>query len=60
MRKLLYILFLLLPVLGFSQATSVTLGTSSSGTLSVTNNTWTKVDPNVTLSANGNITGFRV
>jgi hypothetical protein len=60
MRKLLYILFLLLPVLGFSQATSVTLGTSSSGTLSVTKNTWTKVDPNVTLSANGNITGFRV
>jgi len=60
MRKLLYILFLLLPVLGFSQATSVSLGTSSTGVLSVTNNTWTKVDPNVTLTANGTINGFRV
>ena len=60
MRKLLYILFLLLPVLGFSQATSLSLGTSSTGTLSVSHNTWTKVDPNVTLTANGTITGFRV
>jgi hypothetical protein len=60
MRKLLYILFLLLPVSGFSQATSVSLGTSSTGVLSVTNNTWTKVDPNVTLTANGTINGFRV
>jgi hypothetical protein len=60
MRKLLYILFLLLPVLGFSQATSVTLGTSSTSALSSTYNTWTKVDPNLTLTANGTITGFRV
>jgi hypothetical protein len=60
MRKLIYVLFLLLPVLGFSQATSVSLGTSSIGTLSVSHNTWTKVDPNVTLTANGTITGFRV
>jgi hypothetical protein len=60
MRKLLYILFLLLPVLGFSQATSVSLGTSSTGALSSTYNTWTKVDPNLTLTANGTITGFRV
>lgn len=60
MRKLLYILFLLLPVLGYSQATSVSLGTSSTGTLTLSFNTWTKVDPNVTITANGNITGFRV
>jgi len=60
MRKLLYILFLLLPILGFSQATSVSLGTSSTGTLSASHNTWTKVDPNLTLTANGTITGFRV
>ena len=61
MRKLLYILFLLLsPVLGFSQATSVSIGTSSIGTLSSTYNTWTKVDPNLTLTSNGTITGFRV
>jgi hypothetical protein len=60
MRKLLYIFFLLLPVLGFSQATSVSLSTSSTTTLSVSHNTWTKVDPNVTLTANGTINGFRV
>lgn len=42
-----------------AQATSVGLGGSSS-TLSVSFNTWTKVDPNVTVTANGNITGFRV
>ena len=61
MRKLLYILFLLLsPILGFSQATSVSLGTSSTTALSSTYNTWTKVDPNLTLTANGTITGFRV
>jgi hypothetical protein len=60
MRKLLYILFLLFPVLGFSQATSVSLGTTSTSALSSTYNTWTKVDPNLTLTANGTITGFRV
>lgn len=60
MRKLLYILFLLFPVLGFSQATSVNLGTTSTSALSSTYNTWTIVDPNLTLTANGTITGFRV
>jgi len=60
MKKLIYILFLLLPILGFSQATSVSLGTSSTSALSSTYNTWTKVDPNLTLTANGTITGFRV
>ena len=61
MRLLFYILsFLLLPILGFSQATSVSIGTSSIGTLSSTYNTWTKVDPNLTLTSNGTITGFRV
>ena len=60
MKKLIYILFLLLPVFGFSQATSVSLGTSSTTALSSTYNTWTKVDPNLTLTANGTITGFRV
>ena len=60
MKKLIYILFLLLPVFGFSQATSVSLGTSSTTALSSTYNTWTKVDSNLTLTANGTITGFRV
>ena len=60
MSKLLYILFLLLPFLGFSQATSVNLGTTSTSALSSTYNTWTIVDPNLTLTANGTITGFRV
>ena len=49
----------LAPTLVNAQATSVSLGGSSS-TLSVSYNTWTKVDPNVTLTANGTITGFRV
>jgi hypothetical protein len=60
MKRLLYILFLLLPIFGFSQATSVSLGTSSTTALSSTYNTWVKVDPNLTLTANGTITGFRV
>lgn len=52
MRLLFYILsFLLLPILGFSQATSVSIGTSSIGTLSSTYNTWIKVDPNLTLTS---------
>jgi hypothetical protein len=59
MRKLLYILFLLFPVLGFSQATSITLGGTTSG-LSATYNTSTIVDSNLTITSNGNITGFRV
>jgi hypothetical protein len=41
------------------QATSVTLGGTSSN-LSVTYNTATTVDPNLTITSNGNITGFRV
>jgi hypothetical protein len=49
----------LIPNLALAQATSVSLGGSSS-TLSASFNTWTKVDPNVTVTANGNITGFRV
>jgi hypothetical protein len=42
-----------------AQATSVTVGGTSSG-LSVSYNTATVVDPNLTITANGNITGFRV
>ncbi len=42
-----------------AQATSVTLGGTSSS-LSATYNTATVVDPNLTITANGNITGFRV
>jgi hypothetical protein len=49
----------LAPTLVNAQATSVSLGGSSS-TLSVSYNTWTKVDPNVVVTANGSITGFRV
>jgi hypothetical protein len=60
MKKLLIILLSFLPYLVFSQATTVSLGTSSTGVLSLSHNTWTKVDPNVTITANGNITGFRV
>jgi hypothetical protein len=59
-----YIIFLLLtlfliPVVSDGQATSLTLaGTSSS--LSATYNTATTVDPNLTITSNGDITGFRV
>jgi len=61
MRNVLFfILFLLLPVLAFSQATTMSLGTSSTGVVSSTYNTWTKVDPNLTITANGTINGFRV
>jgi len=60
MRNLIIILLLILPILGYSQATSVSLGTSSTGTLSASFNTWTKVDSNLTLTANGTINGFRV
>jgi hypothetical protein len=41
------------------QATSVTLGGTSSN-LSTTYNTATTVDPSLTITSNGNITGFRV
>jgi hypothetical protein len=60
MKKLLIILLSFLPYLVFSQATTVSLGTSSTGVLSLSHNTWTKVDPNVTITANGTINGFRV
>ena len=61
MRSVLFlILFFLTPIIGFSQATSISLGSTSTGSLSSTYNTWTKVDPNLTITANGTITGFRV
>ena len=55
-----FLFFLLSPKSVEAQATSANLQTSSSGVLAVTYNTWTKVDPNVTITANGTITGFRV
>lgn len=58
-KVILILCVLLAPALALAQATSVSLGGTSS-TLSVSYNTWTKVDPNVTITANGNITGFRV
>ena len=59
MRKLLYILFLLFPVLSFSQATSINIG-GTTPSLSATYNIATVVDSNLTITSNGNITGFRV
>ncbi len=60
MRNLFFILCLvLIPNIVLGQATSVNLNGTTS-TLSVSSNTWTKVDPNLTITANGNITGFRV
>jgi hypothetical protein len=62
MRQFILILFafiLVFPKLAQAQATSVTLGGTSS-TLSATYNTATTVDPNLTITANNNITGFRV
>jgi len=50
---------LLIPILAGAQATSVTLGGSTS-TLAATYNAATTVDPNLTITANGDITGFRV
>ena len=49
----------LVPFASAAQATSVTLGGTSSS-LSATYNTATTVDPNLTITSNGNITGFRV
>jgi hypothetical protein len=62
MKKLIlsFLILFLLPIVVFSQATSVNLGTTSTGIVSVSHNTWTKVDPNVTITANGTITGFKV
>lgn len=59
MRNFILILIFLIPSILLGQATSVSLGGSTS-TLSVSFNTWTKVDPNLTLTANGTINGFRV
>ena len=49
----------LVPFTSAGQATSVTLGGTSSS-LSATYNTATTVDPNLTITSNGDITGFRV
>jgi hypothetical protein len=56
---LILITLFLFPSLCVGQATSVTLGGTSSS-LSATYNTATTVDPNLTITSNGNITGFRV
>lgn len=50
---------LLIPELVGAQATSVTLGGSTSS-LAVNSYTYTTVDPNLTITSNGDITGFRV
>ena len=49
----------LIPFVSAGQATSITLGGTSSS-LSATYNTATTVDPNLTITSNGDITGFRV
>jgi len=56
---LILITLFLFPSLCVGQATSVTLGGTSSN-LSTTYNTATTVDPSLTITSNGNITGFRV
>ena len=56
---LILITLFLFPSLCLGQATTVTLGGTSSN-LSATYNTATTVDPNLTITSNGNITGFRV
>ena len=56
---LILITLFLFPSLCVGQATSVTLGGTSSN-LSATYNTATTVDPNLTITSNGDITGFRV
>lgn len=52
-------LFLLIPRLVDAQATTVSVGGSTS-TLSATYNTATVIDPDLTITANGTITNFRV
>ena len=61
MRNLIIILLslFLIPEIAGAQATSVTVSGTSS-VLSASYNTATAVDPNLTISANGDITGFRV
>ena len=58
-RFFLFLVIILSAVKLSAQATSITLGGTSSS-LSATYNTATVVDPNLTITANGNITGFRV
>ncbi len=53
------LIFFLIPQLASGQATSVNLAGAKS-TLSVSYNTWAKIDTSLTLTSNGNITGFRV
>jgi hypothetical protein len=62
MRK--FLLFLVIIILGIqkiagAQATSITVGGATSS-LSTTYNIATYVDPDLIITANGNITGFRV
>ena len=60
MKRFLVFLVIVLSVVKLNaQVTSITLGGTSSS-LSVTYNTATVVDPNLTITANGNVTGFRV
>jgi hypothetical protein len=56
---ILIFVLILIPSIAMGQATSISLGGSASS-LSVSHNTWTKVDPNLTITSNGSITGFRV
>jgi hypothetical protein len=50
----------ILPVQVMGQATSINLTTTTTSSLSASYNTWTKVDPTIEITANGNITGFKV
>jgi hypothetical protein len=62
MRNLIIFLILIItsiPKLVNAQATSINVGGTTSS-LSATYNTATVVDPNLTITSNGNITGFRV
>ena len=56
---LILITLFLVPLLSAGQATTINLGGSSSS-LSVSYATATVVDPNLTITSNGDITGFRV
>ena len=58
MRNFFLTLFLI-PLLCFGQATTINLSGTLSN-LSATYNITTIVDPNLTITSNGNITGFRV
>ena len=58
-RAIILLLLMIIPKLVLSQATSISMSGTTSG-LSATYNTAIFVDPNLTITANGNITGFRV